>query len=605
MQDLQKQIAVLEQGFAVGDWHVLPHTNMLVYRKGRFSGRREQVRVNSKPMQVLVRLAAQSGEFVSKDELLATVWAGRVVTEDVLTGAVRALRRAMRDDARNPHVIETRKGSGYRLIAPVARLSGPFSLRRHTKLLRAGGLMALFVLSSGTLWFASQAPEETTTLAVLPFVSLTDDSRGTYVASAMTDGLILNLAQRDRVLVISRTSVLPYAEQRKSLPLIAEELGADYLLEGSVLTNASEMRISAQLIDARDDTHVWASRYDRSFDDILQIQSEVADQIAERIVGFVAENPERSVPKLSKDALNAWLEARYWLVQEDPSLAQDALETFERLVKQYPEYAEPHLGKAQAQLLLFKQYRLPLKSLADALDSVNRAIALDPERAEAYRCLGQIVFFKDWDFALSESSYRRAIELNSSDTVARRRYAWLLVALHRYDEALEQIAAIKLLDPHYYASADGALLLLFSGQQAEAVAELERLTQTLPSSARTLRILAFAYWGQGRYDESIAALIESRQAAGDSGEVLQEVFDAEGGSGVYRYLLSSEVFSAPVHKAALYAQLGDYDATLEWLERAVKDRDPNVVYLDTRPEFVPLQQDPRFQALVQQVKPSR
>ena len=314
--------------------------------------------------------------------------------------------------------------------------------------------------------------------------------------------------------------------------------------------------------------------------------------------------PDHTARGLPGEALDTWLKARYWLAQEAPAPAERALVIFENLVRRYPEHAEPHLGKAQAQLLLFKQYRLPPEALADALDSINRAIAIDPTRSEAYRCYGQIVFFKDWDFVSSENAYRHAIDLNPSDTVARRRYAWLLVALHRYDDALEQIAETKLLDPHYYASADGALLLLFSGQQIEAIAELERLNAAAPGSARTLRILAFAYWGQGRYDESTAALIESRQAAGDSKQALQAALETEGHSGVYRYLLSSGVFQAPVSNAALYAQLGDYESTLEWLEQAVSVRDPHVLYLDTRPEFVPLQDDPRFQALVRQVKPA-
>lgn len=597
-------MAVLEEGFAIGDWNVLPHANTLEFCNGQLNGRSDPLRINSKSMQVLVCLASKAGKFVSKDELFAAVWADRIVTEDVLTGAVRTLRRTMGDDARNPHVIETRKGSGYRLIAPVHVLSRPFSAYRQPVLRCGAALLAVGFIVGITSWLVIKAPREEPTVAVLPFVNLTNDERNTYVASALTDGLILDLAQHDRLQVISRTSVLPYADQQKSLPEIAAELGADYLVEGSVLTNATDLRISAQLIDASDDTHVWASSYDRRVDDILVIQSEVADKIAGHIVGAVAVAPDYTARRLSGEALDTWLKARYWLAQETPALAERALVIFENLARQYPEHAEAHLGKAQAQLLLFKQFRLRPEALADALDSIERAIAIDPTRSEAYRCYGQIVLFKDWDFVSSENAYRHAIDLNPSDTVARRRYAWLLVALRRYDDALEQIAEAKLLDPHYYASADGALLLLFSGQQTEAVAELERLNAAAPGSARTLRILAVAYWGQGRYDESTAALIEGRQAEGDSKQALQAALDTEGRSGVYRYLLSPGVTPAPVSKAALYAQLGDYESTLEWLEQAVSVRDPAVVYLDTRPEFVPLQDDPRFQALVRRVKPA-
>ena len=603
VQESEHRTAILEEGFEIGDWYVFPHANTLKPGNGQRKDRTEPSRINSKSMQVLVCLASRPGEFVSKDELLATVWADRVVTDDVLTGAVRTLRRAMGDDARNPHLIETRKGSGYRLIVPVRALSRPQATDRHPVLRWSAAVLAVGIVVGLSFWHAEKAPQEAATVAVLPFVNLTDDDRNTYVAGALTDALILDLARHDKLQVISRTSVLPYADQRKPLPEIAAELGADYLVEGSVLANTTDLRISAQLIDASNDTHVWASRYDRRFDDILVIQNDVADRIAGHIVGAVAATPDPVARGLAGEALNAWLKARYWMAQEDPDLAERALDIFEDLVRQYPGHAEGHLGKAQALLLLFKQYQTSPGALADALESIRLAIEIDPARSEAYRCYGQIVLFKDWDFVAAENAYRHAIELNASDTVARRRYAWLLVALRRYDEAQEQIAAAGLLDPHYYASADGALLLLFSGQQDEAVAELERLNAAAPGSVRTLRILAFAYWAQGRYDESTETLIESRQAAGDSGQGLRAALDTDGRAGVYRYLLSSGVFRAPVSKAVLYAQLGDYESALEWLEEAVSVRDPAVVYLDTRPEFEPLQDDPRFQALVRRVKP--
>lgn len=597
-------IDVLEDGFTLGDWQVLPHTNTLVRLNG--AGRPgERVHVSSKPMQVLVRLASQPGAFVSKDDILATVWADRVVTEDVVTGAVRALRRALCDDARNPVLIETRKGSGYRLIAPVRAMTQAPTERRLSRPVTAVVGLILAVFLAATPWLFGRDSREPTTVAVLPFMSITGDQRDVYVASAITDGLITDLAQHDGVQVISRTSVLRYADQRESLPRIAAELGADYLVEGTVLSGESELRISAQLIDARNDTHVWASRFDRRFDDILPIQREVAEQIARRVVGAVTAAPLRSVPDLAGEALESWLRARYWLAQEDPDQAQSALAVFEELALQHPGHAAPLLGKAQAQLLLFKHYRLPVEELADALASVERVIAIDPASAEAYRCYGQIVFFKDWDFVAAENAYRHAIDLNASDTVARQRYAWLLVALQRYDDALRQIERIRLVDPHYYASQDGAMLLLFSGRHAEAVAELERLNATAPGSTRTLRLLAVAYWAMGRHAESTAALIDSRQAAGDSGDLLRAVLVSEGQAGVYRHLLSAGIFDTPVARAALYSQLGDSEATLEWLERAVSVRDPAVLFLDARPEFAPLHGDPRFQALVRQVRPTR
>ncbi len=602
-RERENPVQPLEEGFTVSGWRVFPHANRLERANG--DGRPEEVRVNAKAMQVLLMLAASPGRFVSKDELLSTVWSGRFVTEDVLTGAVRILRRAMHDDAKNPQIIETRKGSGYRMIADVKLPSQGDAGRKRFALGIAAAALALAAGAVIAFLLMTWKPYEQPIVAVLPFMSLTDDERGIYVASAMTDALILDLAQRNRFRVISRTSILPYADQSKPLPVIARELNAHYLIEGSILLEGDALRISAQLIDAANDTHLWASRYDRRFDDILAIQSEVANRITHHIAGIVAPPPEEQRHGLPAESLDRLLKARYLLAQEEIAPAQEALELFEQLLEAHPEMADAHLGQAEAKLFLFKQYALPPEALADAKRSAHRAIELDPDRAEAYRCLGQIVFLDEWDFAGAESAYRHAITLNSNDTVARRRYAWLLVSLRRYDEALEQIGRIKMLDPHYYASADGALLLVLSGEHSAAIDELERLNRTAPNRARTLRTLAWAYWAAGRYDDSTAALIDSRKVAGNSTaeqRELDSLFRAEGRAAVYRYLLGADVFPSPVAKAALYAQLGDYEAALDLLNRALSNHDPQLLFVNARPEFTPLRDDPRFRALVAQIK---
>lgn len=602
MHDPQDTVQHLEQGFEVAEWRVLPHSNSIEDRRRPGSGHRK--RLNSKSIQVLVLLASHSGRFVSKDEILSTIWAGRIVTEDVLTGAISTLRRAMDDDARDPHIIETRKGAGYRLIADVGPVPPPGPHYRRWAIVGAA-TAAIMVLAALLVHNYGSDNKGYVTVAVLPFINLSEDTRGTYLASAMTEALILHLAKRDRLRVISRTSVLPYADQTKSVPVIARELGADYVVEGSVLADQAQLRITAQLIDPGDDVHLWASAYDRPLNDILALQQEVANDITHKIIGVVVEEPAKQARVLPADALDRLLKARYLLAQETAHEAQQALELFQALGLEYPEMAEAHLGAAQTQLLLFKQHVLPLDALTAAHEAVNRAIELDGGGAEVYRCLAQILFFKDWDFTRSEASYKKAIDLNPSDTVARRRYAWLLVSLQRYEEALEQIAQARLVDPHYYTSADGAMLLLFAGQHAEAAAELERLNAIEPHSTSILRLLSVAYWGLGRLDESTSALIDSREAAGiprAQQDELRAAFEQEGRSGVYRYLIAAEEFTSPVAKAGFHAQLGDRDSALDWLERAISDRDPEVPFVHARPEFAGLHDDERFQALLGRIK---
>ncbi len=620
-QGLCERISALEEGFCVGAWTALPHSNNLFCQTlvdhpvGRavgeqaHAGNPEPVHVNSKAMQVLVLLAAHAGEFVSKDQLLATVWANRVVTEDVLTGAVRTLRKAMRDDARNPHLIETRKGAGYRVIADVhlASPAAPVSAARTWGLGVRHALVSGVVLLGAALMYVRFVPDsQQPTVAVLPFSSMSVDRGDEFVAGAITDGLIMTLAQQSGLRVISRTSTLPYASTDKSLPAIAKALGAEYLVEGSVLADGARVRITAQLIHASDDIHVWASRYDRPFNDVLKVQSEVADQIARRIVHAVAVPAPPPVSHLSGDALERYLRARYWLALEQPASTEQALVIFRQLSEQYPSDPGPHLGKAQAQLQLFKQYRRAPQVLRSAEASVRLSLKLDASSSVAYGCLAQVVFYDRWDFTAAEGYYQEAIELNPNDTVARRRYAWLLVARERFDEALVQIGEVKRLDPHYYASTDGAMLLMFAGEFQAAVRELERVAAAQPDLARTQRVLSLAYWGLREYDKSATALVATHRlsdisADAEAADELATVLETDGRAGVFRYLLKAKAFTSPVARAGLYAQLGDQDAALSWLEQAVSSRDPQVPFLAARPEFFALHEDPRFQALVARI----
>ena len=595
----ENRVSKLENGFVFGRWRAEPHYNTL-------SGPRKNgvqpspIRISPKAMQVLVQLAARPGEFVSKDELLNSVWAQRVVTEDVLTGAIRVLRRATNDDPTRPALIETRKGSGYRLIVDVRDDIGGATPKpgRVWRWALAAMLLVAVAIPVGRTLFPAQAISRT--VAVLPFANISGDERGKYFANAMTDALIYELAQHEGIDVISRTSAFSFGDPQPAIPSIAKQLGASFFVEGSVLANDNELRIVAQLIDARD-LHVWSAQYDRQLEDIFDLQTDVSGQIASKIVGVVGDAPTRVEPTLAGDDLESLLRARYLLAQDDSESVAVAHEIFGSLGERHPDLAAAHLGRAQTNLVLFKQFQVSIEGLDEAYDAANKALALDPSQSAAYRALGQIVFFRDWDFEKAESYYLRAIERNESDTVAIRRYAWLLVALQRFDQAQLQIERVQLLDPFYYASADGAQLLMSAGQPEKAVVELERLNASVPGSAKILNSLAIAYWAVGRRDESAKALIAGRNALANSDEEqtdLASIYASDGRDGVYRYLLATGAYRGPVKQAALHAQLGDYESALDLLDQALAERDPSVLYLPARPEFQPIHDDPRYQAVI-------
>ncbi|MDX1381411.1 MAG: winged helix-turn-helix domain-containing protein, partial [Xanthomonadales bacterium] len=540
----------------------------------------------------------------SKDELIERVWTGRAVSDDCLTGAIHALRHALDDDPRDPQFIETRNTVGYRLIAEVQPRRRP---RRRLAGLAAAALVVLAVtLSIDPQPLPQSAPPGPRTIAVLPFVHIAGNGEQAHLADAMTEALILSLAQRPGLQVISRTSVMPYADDHGPVRDIADALGADLLVEGSVQAEDGHLRVTAQLIDPLSDGHLWAQKFDRPFDNLLALQHEVSEAIAANITSVVGQGTSIAPPPvtadLPPDALDGYLRARYLLAQDRVGPAQQALDAFTGLSEAHPEFAPAHLGRAQALLLLFKAHAVDEQALDQALASAARFESLAGETSESHRCVGQLLLMRDWDFQAAEQRYLKGILLNPSDTVVRRRYAWLLVAQQRYEEAVAEIDQVRLLDPLYYESPDIATLLLYAERVDEALAEFARLDQTTRLSPVVLRMMAMAHLAAGQQAEADRLLVRMLEASGSvHSEAEREQLVRLNSEQLYRHILDVEPFRSRIVAAGFRQLLGQTDAALRELEQAVEARDPYVIYLDALPEFAGLRAHPRFQALLQDI----
>lgn len=588
----------LEAGFRLNGWRVNPPAGDL-QRGARFSprGAPETRHIEPKAMRVLLALAGAAGDFVSKDRLVREAWDGRPVSDDALTGAIHALRSALGDDPRQPVYIETRTNVGYRLLvrprAPrlrqLARWRGP-----------AAGVAVLALALLTVLGRLPAPPTAPRTVAVLPFQNNTAAAEAEHLSAAMTEALILNLARQTDLRVISRTSAEAWAGHRGPASTIAEALGADLLVEGSVQAADGRLRVVAQLIEPFRDEHLWADHYDRDLGDVLAVQHEVSKAIAQRIGGVLAA-PAADPPPIPEGALEPWLAARYQLAGETVESVEAALAGFQALTSRWPGFAPAHLGEAQALLFLVKQRAREARALDAALSAARRFESLHQATADSHRCIGQILLLSQWDFAAAEDRYRAAIALNASDTVARRRLAWLQVAQQRYAEAAGQIREIRLLDPLYYASAEMASLLLYSGQVTAAIAEFERLDASTRITPVVLRTMAMAYLAGGRDADAHRTLVRmlERHGAIDAAEVPAHLDSPP--EGVYRLVLQNRPFRSPTLAAGFHALLGDSRAALDQLDAAVRRRDPSVIYLGAMPELARLHGLPRFHALLEQI----
>ncbi len=597
----------LEKGFRMGGWRVRPHAGELCapqrFAFNPWHADRAISHVEPKAMRVLLALAARPGEFVSKDELIRQAWDGRPVTDDVLTRAIHALRAALNDDARDPRFIETRSNAGYRLLVPV---KSEAMILRYSPSKPVILVAACLVLAVAAVWLLDKPEQHPSTspktIAVLPFIQLSDSSNEDYLSAAMTEALILNLAQLPDIRVISRTSVMHLAGHEGSAASIAQQLGADFLVEGSVQTENGQVRVVAQLIEPYQDGHLWAQHFDRPMDDILALQQEISAAIALQIGNLVTVTAAVPVQEpLPSAAMHDYLQARYLLAQNNVASVESAEAMFSTLASRFPEFAPAHLGLAQSLLYLFKAHVRDRKALDQGLAAAKQFAAIGGATSESHTCIGQIVLLSEWDFDAAEAHYRAALKLNPSDTIARRRYVWLLVAIQEYDHAKREIHQIRLLDPLYYHNDKLATLMLYSGQIDAAIEEFERLDETSDLNKGVLRTMGTAYLAAGRDQQAHLAFARMLEVSGVLDAEQAGLSRAMSSTQLYRHIIDMKPFASPIVAAGFQNLLGNTSAALAELELAVLRRDQFVLYLGALPELASLHGNPRFQAILETI----
>jgi TolB-like protein/class 3 adenylate cyclase len=452
-------------------------------------------------------------------------------------------------------------------------------------------------------------------IAVLPLENLSGDPEQEYFADGMTEALIGDLAKIGALSVISRTSVMRYKQSDKSLPQIAQELGVDGVIEGTVMRAGGHVRITAQLIDARNDVHLWSNRYDRELSDVLALQSDVARAVAEQVrleltpQERAALAASRSVDPRAYDAYLRGLHSRgpTTLVA---GWGPTAIAHFERAVELEPTFAEGYTALAKARFLLGiagydERYRGELKK---ARDAAQRALEADERMALAHAVLAEIRYTYEWDFSGARRAFERALKLGPGDPDTLNAYAfYLLWAEGKIQEALalsERILRVAPFDLYYRA--DRVRLFYNARDYERALAEVQLVRGFAPDFADI--DIATTYFMLGRledeYRERIAYL--KRCGAPCDWEVeARERGWAEGGwEGAVRTWLEAaterEGYS-PFMIASIYSMIGETDEVFAWLDRGYRSRDPTMIIMNAIPLFDPLRSDPRFQDLLRRI----
>jgi TolB-like protein/DNA-binding winged helix-turn-helix (wHTH) protein len=603
-------------------------------RRGLVSVKGYAVKLQPQPLRLLEMLVQRAPEVVTREELGDAVWGHGVHVEldASLNYCIRQIRLALNDDATEPKYVETLPKQGYRLVAAVERSTGAAEIAAVTPAVSveagrtgarrgvwlAAAVVGCTVLVAGVGWLVlnhmrghvpTGAPIRS--LAVLPLQNLSGDSGQDYFADGMTDELTTELASLPGLRVVSRTSAMLEKGNHKTLQQIAGELNVDAVVEGSVVRSGDQVRITAQLIDARDDRHLWAQSFEGPSKDVVALQDSVANEIAAQASVVLTPEMQRSKGSrmVNPAAYDAYLRGRYFYAKGD---VVRSAEYFQQAIAADPSYASAYAGLADDLDAESAFGIAPIKDvMPKALAAAQQAIALDPRNGEGYEALGSIETIYEWNWDAAERDLARSVALSPSFSVVEMKYATYLQATGHPEEAVQHMRRAVSLDPlsFYMVRRLGAALYLARDYDG-ALEQLRRAAEMEPARDSTVDYyITLAYEQKGMHDEAVEhdlAMLQSVWPELPVGE-LHSVYKGRGWTAYWRArtdaLRSSGKRNCVVTRelGATYIRVGDRDNAFAAFNRLVDDRCFAVVELKTDPVLDPIRGDKRFQSLLQRV----
>ena len=554
----------------------------LLFRNGR------RVVLTPKAVDLLAALVEAQGEPVGKQELLHRVWPDAVVEEGSLTSHISLLRRVLAEGAGGRQFIETLPKRGYRFVGPCAAMAQPAAATG------AGRRM----------------------LVVLPFENLSGGGRHDYFSEGLTEEMISQLARLspEQLGVIARTSAMQYKSTTKTAQQIGQELGVSHLLEGSVRRSGERVRITAQLIRVSDATHLWAEGYERSLHDILALQAEVARAIAREIqikltVG-VQHRLDR-VAAIDPEAHEAYLRGRHLWNRRTEEGMRNSIAQYEEAIRRHPDYAMAYAGVADSYVMLACRGMVSAKeTFRKARAAARKALELDAELGEAHGSLAH-VRLHDWDWEGLDRDFLRAIELHPAQPIVYYWYGEFLMSMGRPEEAIAMTRRAQQADPlSPVIAASLAMILYLARHYDEAARMLQRAQEIDPDHFLPHLRMGLVRLQQEGYPEAIRELQTAARLANHSTETLAALgtgYAMAGMSGEAHRIVAqlqasqAEHYVLPYNIAKIYAAACDKERTLEWLERAYQEGNPDLIELNSEPVFDGLRGEPMFSELMRRI----
>jgi TolB-like protein/DNA-binding winged helix-turn-helix (wHTH) protein/Tfp pilus assembly protein PilF len=604
-----------------------------------------KIKLQDQPFRLLVLLLDRAGDVVTREEVREALWPADTYVDfdHSLNTAVRKLREALGDAAGAPRYVETIARRGYRFIAPVAPRPTvqvahsadaavasvpPPSARPSSSARRPLTLAIVAVICAAALvayWMLPRRGPTTQsgrrlTLAVLPFENLSGDADREYLSDGLTEEMITQLGrlEPDRLRVLARSSTWKYKRADRDIGRLRRELGADYVLEGSLRLAGERVRVTAQLVQVDDQSQVWAETYERDLRDVLIVQSEVAEAVVRTIAVTLTPDAQARLARarpVRSEAYQDYLRGRFFGNRRTEAALKQALGYFQKAIAADPGYAPAYSGLADSYLSLGAASIVgglpPRQAMPQAKAAALKALQIDGTLAEAHTSLAMVHLLYDWDLAACEKEFRRAIELDPNYTTAHHWYSHCLLPLGRTEESLaESKRALELEPLQLVVGIHLGWHYLYARQYDQAIEQFRKTLELDPAFPQTQRLAAWAYLQKGMHPEAIAALRSALNSLERDPEIEGELGHALAVAGrraealaILEGLghLSATRYVSPYSVALVHAGLGNRDQALAWLDNAYAERSDYMPYLRLEPMLDGLRSDHRFAALVRRV----
>ena len=601
---------------------------------GELRHRGVKLKVQEQPFRVLAALLEQPGEVVTREQLRARLWSSDTFVdfEHSLNASIKKLRQALRDDAACPHFIETLPKRGYRFIAAVetnsrashaseqtatTHLPHPAGRRRSTG--RAAfltGAIGIIVIATAlpVLWKRAARPvsrHSKIMLAVLPFDNLSSDRSQDYLTEGMTEELITQLGRWNPELlgVIARTSTDLYKGANKSVAEVGRQLSVDYIVEGSARRDGDQVRITAQLIQVRDQTHLWAKEYDRDEHNILALENEVATDVADEIKVKLSASTKSEIRPVDAQAHEAYLKGRHYWNQLSCKAFENALPLFENAVQRDPNFA---LADASLADTYYKEYEFGCRPAEEVIPKAKqaalKAIQLDDQLGEAHAALGVIANGFDWNWVTAERELKLATELSPNNAIAHSWYGALLCQFGEWRRCFAEQRAAKQLDPVAEITNNIAAYMLYLNRRYDDAIEAWRGSLELhPNAVLALWGIASAYEQKGDHVRAAETYLDVEQTGGTSAAALKRLRAAIQRGGLKEYwkeMIRRGAEHNPPDRCSMidnYAHLHDRQQTLNFLEDGYLEHCRGMARLKVDPAYDFVRSEPRFQAVLKKM----